>query len=57
MDSALMDGVANGRDRIAVCLLPVVEPFSEWCDDKARVNPPRPSCVGNRIVDVGSPCS
>jgi hypothetical protein len=59
VEAALKEGDLADWGRMAVGLLGADESWEEvvWCEDRARVNPPRPSCVGNRIIDVGRPCN
>jgi hypothetical protein len=59
VEAALKEGLLRDWGRMAVGLLGADESCEEvvWWEERARVNPPRPSCVGNRIIEVGRPCS
>jgi hypothetical protein len=59
VEVALKERLLTDWGRMAVGLLCAEDSCEEvvWCDERARVNPPRPSCVGNRIMDVGRPCN
>jgi hypothetical protein len=57
VESALKDGLLRDCWMMAVCLLAEASCSEVCCDDSAMGNPPRPSCVGNRIIEVGRPCN